>query len=189
MDSQNRPLNVSQLGQEHGLSGQEMNQVLLNKGFLFGEPGAYGLTEAGEEFGTETDHHNGYGGSARREWSTTHFDPRIRDELEITDEEKQQARKALRERRAEQAAERQRRSDEFYGSDEGEIEADPQSPSPDGRSLLALLVAVVVIICACLGIKKYREWRREKRAAGEQAVSEQKTATGEVDDEADQPDE
>lgn len=48
-----------------------MNALLKQHGYLYGEPGAYGVTEKGKQFGEEQYHENGYGGYARRSWETT----------------------------------------------------------------------------------------------------------------------
>jgi hypothetical protein len=58
------------LGREFGLTAQEMNALLKQHGYLYGEPGAYGLTEKGQQFGDEHHHDNGYGGYAYRQWET-----------------------------------------------------------------------------------------------------------------------
>lgn len=60
------------LGYEFGRNAQQMNELLKENGYLYGEPGAYGLTEKGEQFGAEQDHHRGTGGYAHynRDWTT-----------------------------------------------------------------------------------------------------------------------
>lgn len=49
-----------------------MNVLLTEHGYLDGIPGAYGLTEKGQQFGDEQDHSRGTGGYAHynRSWST-----------------------------------------------------------------------------------------------------------------------
>lgn len=47
-----------------------MNALLKEHGYLYGEPGAYGLTDKGEQFGADHYHENGYGGYAHRNWET-----------------------------------------------------------------------------------------------------------------------
>lgn len=79
-----RPLRMSatMLGGKLGLSPRDMNLLLHELGFLYGRPGAWGLTEKGKLFGLELDHTNGYGGCAERWWSTTSWDPKILDAVE-----------------------------------------------------------------------------------------------------------
>lgn len=58
------------LGWEFGKTAQEMNLLLKDYGYLEGEPGAYGLTDKGKQFGDEQYNENGYGGYAHRGWET-----------------------------------------------------------------------------------------------------------------------
>jgi hypothetical protein len=56
------------LGWEFGRTARDMNALLKEHGYLYGEPGAYGLTEKGKQYGDEQYHDNGYGGYAARSW-------------------------------------------------------------------------------------------------------------------------
>ncbi|WP_433020572.1 hypothetical protein [Kribbella sp. CA-294648] len=49
-----------------------MNQLLKDHGYLYGEPGAYRLTEKGQQYGEEQYHSRGTGGYAHynRNWET-----------------------------------------------------------------------------------------------------------------------
>lgn len=60
------------LGWEFRKTAQEMNVLLKEHGYLYGDPGAYGLTEKGEQFAQEQDHHRGTGGYSHynRYWET-----------------------------------------------------------------------------------------------------------------------
>lgn len=60
------------LGQEFGRTAREMNELLKEHGYLYGEPGAYGLTEKGEQYAQEQHHSRGTGGYAHynRSWET-----------------------------------------------------------------------------------------------------------------------
>ena len=71
------------LGYEVGKSPREMNVLLKAHGYLYGEPGAYGLTEKGKQFGQEEDHHRGTGGYStyNRDWTTTTWDESVLDAL------------------------------------------------------------------------------------------------------------
>ncbi|MER6346780.1 hypothetical protein ACWC10_36710 [Streptomyces sp. NPDC001595] len=53
------------LGQEFGRTAREMNELLKDHGYLYGSPGAYGLTEKGQRYGEETYHSRGTGGYAQ----------------------------------------------------------------------------------------------------------------------------
>ena len=52
------------LGQQVGLSAQEMNHALKEAGFLSGEPGAYSVTEKGAKYAIEQFFQRGTGGYA-----------------------------------------------------------------------------------------------------------------------------
>ncbi|MDH6228168.1 hypothetical protein [Streptomyces sp. MJP52] len=60
------------LGSEFGRTAREMNELLKEHGYLYGEPGAYGLTEKGQQYGEEQHHSRGTGGYAHynRNWET-----------------------------------------------------------------------------------------------------------------------
>ncbi|AVV41797.1 hypothetical protein C6376_10440 [Streptomyces sp. P3] len=53
------------LGQEFGLSARQMNELLKEHGYLDGSPGAYGLTDKGQQYGEEQYHSRGTGGYAQ----------------------------------------------------------------------------------------------------------------------------
>ena len=85
------------LGQEFGLTAQEMNFILKEDGYLDGEPGRYTVTEKGQVFAREQDHHRGTGGYDyyNRRWSTISWDEKIADELNITDKRKRRIRQTI----------------------------------------------------------------------------------------------
>jgi hypothetical protein len=85
------------LGQECGLTAQEMNFVLKEEGFLDGEPGNYTVTENGEKYAEEQDHSRGTGGYSwyNRAWTTRTWDDGIADELDITEDRKKEIRQAI----------------------------------------------------------------------------------------------
>ena len=57
-------VSASVLGQEYGLTGEEMNRLLLKQGILTGEPGSYDLTTKGLQYAVTKDFHRGTGGYA-----------------------------------------------------------------------------------------------------------------------------
>lgn len=79
-------LSATEIGVRIGATAAEVNRLLNDQGFLYGEPNAWGLTEKGKAFGAHTSHDNGWGGWARREWETTHFDPSIIEVLDSSPE-------------------------------------------------------------------------------------------------------
>ncbi|MFE2531523.1 hypothetical protein [Streptomyces sp. NPDC059371] len=60
------------LGWEFGRTAREMNELLKDHGYLYGSPGAYGLTEKGQQYAEEKYHSRGTGGYAQynRSWET-----------------------------------------------------------------------------------------------------------------------
>lgn len=60
------------LGWEFGRTDREMNVLLKEHGYLDGNPGAYGLTEKGQQYAKEQYHSRGTGGYAQynRSWGT-----------------------------------------------------------------------------------------------------------------------
>lgn len=53
------------LGWEFGRTAREMNELLKLHGYLYGNPGAYGLTEKGQQYAEEKYHSRGTGGYAQ----------------------------------------------------------------------------------------------------------------------------
>ena len=74
------------LGQEYGLTSEEMNRVLAKVGFLNGIPGDYSLTEKAFPYAEERSFHRGTGGYAsyNRYWTTRTFDDSIKEVLDIS---------------------------------------------------------------------------------------------------------
>ena len=116
-------LSARQLGAKWGLSGEETNQFLLNKGVLSGTPGDYSLTEFGKNYGISQSHHRGPGGSPlyNRDWTTRVFKESILDDLGIDDESIKLVKSQVATRRAEryatQAAARARADREFLAKE------------------------------------------------------------------------
>ncbi|WP_027628555.1 hypothetical protein [Ruminiclostridium cellobioparum] len=85
------------LGQDYGLTAQEMNFVLKEEGYLNGESGDYTVTEKGEKYAEERDYHRGTGGYAHynRYWTTRTWNDEIQDEIDITEERIREIRQAI----------------------------------------------------------------------------------------------
>ena len=81
-------LSAKRLGERCGLTAEEMNILLKEKGFLSGEPGNYYPTEKGKLFVVEKGDDNGYGGYAFRGWNWFEWDERILEELDTSVENK-----------------------------------------------------------------------------------------------------
>lgn len=83
------------LGDECGLTAQEMNRILKKQGFLEGEPGNYSLTEKGRQFGEEKYKRTG----PRSDYVLITYDDSIKKELNITKELKEEIRAEMEEER------------------------------------------------------------------------------------------
>lgn len=85
------------LGQNYGLTAQEMNFFLKEEGFLDGVPGNYTVTEKGEEFAEEQGQSGGTGGfsSYTPLWTIRTWDDGITDEFDITEDRKKEIRQAI----------------------------------------------------------------------------------------------
>lgn len=85
-----------------GLTAQEMNMALKLLGYLDGEPGHYLPTEKCKPFYLQKYYDNGYGGYAKRIWSTVTYNESIIESLEqeLTKEICQLAKDLVREHRA-----------------------------------------------------------------------------------------
>ena len=55
-------LSAKQIGDKHGLTSREVNQLLKRQGFLKGEPNNWCPTEKAEPYIHETDYKRGTGG-------------------------------------------------------------------------------------------------------------------------------
>ena len=142
----------------------EVNQLLLSQEFLRGEPGAYGLTSKGAQFGFEREHWNGYGGSAHRSWETTHYDPAIVEALDLAPENLVRVRETIATRKQAQIAagrlaqaEAEKNFKTFMATKEA---AEPDN-GIDPVKVLIVVAGVVVVAAAGYGI--YKGVRRVKR--------------------------
>ncbi|MDR6574771.1 hypothetical protein J2X60_003437 [Curtobacterium sp. 320] len=151
-------MSATVLGREFGLSAQEMNFILKEEGFLYGEPSAYGVTEKGAEFASEEDHHRGTGGYSHynRYWTTRKWDERIADELVIDDERKRELRDAI--------ATSKRAANELDDNEpEPSDEHTPSAGSDDDRNrALILAVGALLVAAAAIGVvtaaPRIRQW-------------------------------
>ncbi len=76
------------LGQDYGLTAEEMNRVLVKLGFLQGKPGNYSITQKTLQYAVEKDFHRGTGGYScyNRYWTTRTFDDSIKNVLDVSPE-------------------------------------------------------------------------------------------------------
>lgn len=170
------------LGQDYGLTAQEMNRVLVKEGFLSGEPGAYSLTEKALEFAREKDFHRGTGGYSgyNRYWTTRTFDNSIKEMLNVTPELKDEVRREIAAERAAryavQAAARAKADAEFLSQQAPEKAANEaaqravEEPEEFMRKCKKAGVAGLIIIggaVVCYGVyktaPKVKKWWKERK--------------------------
>lgn len=72
------------IGRGIGKTAREMNALLLEHGYLDGTPGNYDLTDKGKQYGSETYHERGTGGSMmyNRSWNVRTWDESIAEALD-----------------------------------------------------------------------------------------------------------
>jgi len=148
------------------LSSQEVNRLLANQGYLEGDVGEYRLSPKGEDLGGYSDHDNGYGGFAHRQWGWLNFDRSILDELDTSPEAVAQARQEVLERRhAVQAANKLAQ----LAAEEKFLAPLEDSDSDDGEwdlKKIAIIVGVTAAtVAAGVGVYKFVKWRKAKKAA------------------------
>lgn len=90
------------LGQEYGLTGEEMNRLLFKQGILTGEPGSYDLTPKGLQYAVSKNFHLGTGGYSQynRYWTTRTYDAKIKDVLDLSEDAIAEVKKEVAKMRA-----------------------------------------------------------------------------------------
>lgn len=156
------------LGDELGLTAQEMNVMLENEGYLSGTPGNYAVTDKGGPYAREQDFHSGPGGYPcyNRDWSTRTWDDAILEQMRVTDDMRRNARDMAASIRRTRRA--QRDADCHAGPELLEqLRSDQDEEGPDGSgdlSVGALLILVVgTITVAAAGWWVVAQLRRSRR--------------------------
>lgn len=135
------------LGQEFGLSNQEMNFVLKEEGFLDGKPGDYTVTEKGKKYAEEKDHSRGTGGYSQYNpnWTTRSWDDGITNEIIITEERKREIRQAIsvaKQKNNESEEESMGVEDDNFSND------DLDSPATNNDDLVIAVGALLLAVSA-----------------------------------------
>lgn len=178
------------LGKEYGLTNQEMNYVLKKEGYLTGGPGDYNVSEKGAPYADVNDYHRGPGGYAHynRDWVTIHWDELLKDALDITEELKEEAREAVRERRKQLQDERKaasiRAEEEFLARQRENEEDDEEDEELSNGGWSPLKVGALITIVATVGYGIYiatphvKKWWKNRQTTKQS--SSQKTVTKKV---------
>jgi hypothetical protein len=171
-------LSAAQIGSLIGATAMEVNRLLKNQGFLYGEPGAYGLTPKGEEFGVQRPHDNGYGGAAARSWETTHFDPRITDVLDASPEKLEKVRADISAvRQAQKAARKiaQAEAEANFQAFQAAKEAADTQYEIDLQKVLLVGAGLAAAVGTTIGVSKAVGWYKHKRV---EKAAEEESGTG-----------
>lgn len=164
-------MSASDIGRRIGASAIEVNRLLRDQGFLYGEPGAYGLTSKGLDFGVQRSLDNGYGGAAMCTWETTHFDPSILDVLDVAPAKLAKAREDIAIRKeslkaaqkvAQERAEAQFRA--FQASKTAEVMKAATSGSIDPRKVALIVAGTMVMLGTVFATYKGVQWYRRRQA-------------------------
>ena len=171
------------LGQDYGLTAEEMNCLLVKEGFLEGVPGDYRPTCKAEPYVHEKYESRGTGGSFlyNRGWVETTYDESIKDELVITPELIQLVKNEVAERRRQRwdeiVANRRAASQAFLGKQqqsEIEIHAESAGLSTAGKVGIAAGVAAGAVGMYFLIKKvvypKLKNWWEKRKNDKEEAT-------------------
>jgi hypothetical protein len=167
MDNYSRGLSARGIGKQIGATDVEVNRLLKDQGFLYGEPGAYYLTSKGEEFGVQQVHDNGYGGYAFRSWETTHFDPSITEVLDSSPDRLAKVREDILARRQAMSAARkvgQAEAEAYFQAFQASKEADKVEDGINPQKVWLVIASIVVIAGAGYGVYKGVQWYKRKKA-------------------------
>ncbi|WP_426990751.1 hypothetical protein [Pseudarthrobacter sp. Y6] len=168
MDSHAHGLSARGIGKQIGATAVEVNYLLKDQGFLYGEPGAYGLTPKGKEFGVQQVHDNGYGGFAHRFWETTHFTPSITEVLDSAPERLAKVREdILARKQALSAAAKvaQAQAEAHFQAFQVSKEAAKVEHEIDPEKVWFVVAGIVAIAGASYGAYKGVQWYKRKKAA------------------------
>ena len=161
-------ISAREIGERIGATDVEVNRLLKDQGFLYGEPSAYGLTPKGLEYGFQLSHDNGYGssnGSGKPPTSTPaslRYSTIPRQSHQSARRDREARRQALNSaRRTEQA-----QADATFQADRDAGAAADAKDELDVQMLV--LIAAGVVIIGGAGYAIYRGVRWYKRRHGAQ---------------------
>lgn len=170
MDNHAPKLTARGIGKLLGATDVEVNYLLKDQGFLYGEPGAYGLTPKGKEFGVQCLHDNGYGGSAHRSWETTHFAPNITEVLDSSPEKLAKVREDILARKQTLSAARkvlQAEAEARFHAFQASKEAPKVESEIDPQKVWLVIAGIAILVAAGYGAYKVVRWYKRTKAAQE----------------------
>lgn len=159
-------LSATRIGEQIGASGEEVNRLLIDQGFLDGKPGAWSLTSKGEEYGVHRDYDNGNNSGWYHEaHSFALFDSSIIDVLDASPEKLAEARADITADRQAQRAEREAAQDEYeanYQASQAAKEKEEQDELIGWLIACGVVALTATVIGAKKGIERYRRRKAEK---------------------------
>ena len=167
MDNNSPRLSARGIGDQIGATSVEVNRLLKDQRFLFGEPGAYFLTPKGEKFGIHQAHDNGYGGYAYRPWETTHFAPSIVEALDSSPDRLAKVREDIVTHKHALSAARkvaQAEAEANFHAFQARREPAKAEPGIDSQTAVLVIAGILVIAGAGYGVYKGVQWCRRKKA-------------------------
>jgi hypothetical protein len=166
----NLGLSATEIGNRIHASAEVVNRLLLEKGLIGGEPGAYFLTEAAEAFGAAVEKDNGYGGWAYREWGWNTWDESVLGELGATPEKIAEMTMALRAARAAKRTADKIASEQYWAevmakqADKLADLSDSDSGLSTGQKVaIAASVTAVVVVGVVGGVVIYKVVQRRRQ--------------------------
>lgn len=168
MENHAPKLTARGIGRLIGATDVEVNYLLKDQGFLYGEPGAYGVTPKGKEFGVQRLHDNGYGGSAHRSWETTHFAPSITKVLDSSPEKLATVRRDILTRKQTLSAARkvlQAEAEARFHAFQASKEAPAVEPEIDPQKVWLVIGGIAILVAAGYGAYKGVGWYKRTKAA------------------------
>ncbi len=169
-------VSASEIGRRIGASAIEVNRLLRDQGFLYGEPGAYGLTSKGLKFGVQRSFDNGYGGVALRTWETTRFEPSILDVLDASPTKLAKVREDLAIHKEALRAARmlaQEQADEQFRAFQASKAAEAMKATAsdvDLRKVALIVTGTMLTLGAAFVVYKGVQWYRGREAASSAAL-------------------
>jgi hypothetical protein len=162
-------LSATRIGTQIGASSAEVNRLLKDQDFLYGKPGAYGLTSKGEEYGVQRDYDNGHSGTYHVAYPTTLFDPSIIDVLDSLPEKLAKVRADIaadrHAQRAVKEAAQAEYEENYRASQAAKEKAQAQKEHDELIEWLiagGVLALIVTVIGAKRGIERYQRRKAEK---------------------------
>ena len=150
-------LSATKLGEKCGLTGEQFNYVLKDKGYIDGMPGEYYPTEKGMWFIIEKGWDNGCGGYCARGYNYFQWNDDILNYLDLTDEYKAEVREKVSIQRRQRREARQATSKAYWerrnnNSEDSKNYNDKEVDRYGAKILAKIIVFIIEEVYACVDI-------------------------------------